>query len=189
MSRIRLQDTIGSFKAGEMMEKIIINKIKYTDAHALFEFEKTNQTFFELMVPPRDGEYYNYQHFKKIHQSLLNEQENGLSYFFLIRDLTDSIVGRINLVDINQEERIGHLGYRIGQDHVGKGIASQAVSLLIKEAKQLGINCIKAKTTSNNIASQKVMEKNHFTYLSADQCFFEMNGEQVYFVYYQWDGN
>ena len=66
------------------------------------------------------------------------------------------ILGRMNLVDSDHERGSAELGYRVGADAAGKGIASQALKLLLTEYIQpLGIREVQAKTTAENIASQK----------------------------------
>ncbi len=161
---------------------IFIEKLHVADEENLFNFEFENRTFFEEMVPTRGDEFYNPENFKKIHETLLEEQVNEDSYFYLIKDSERSIVGRINLVDIEKSDKIGYLGYRVGQAHTGKGIANKALKLLI-ETVTGKVKEIKAKTTTNNIASQRVLEKNGFERIESSEE-FEMNGQMLKFVYY-----
>lgn len=53
---------------------------------------------------------------------------------------------------------------------------------LTNEVKQ-----IKAQTTTNNIASQKILEKHGFKKINTRSEPFIMNGEEVSFVYYALD--
>ena len=163
---------------------IYIKKLHVTDAEDLLNFELENRTFFEEMVPTRGDEYYNPNNFKNILANLLEEQAIGTSHFYLIKDKDSSIVGRINLVDIDEAEKIGTLGYRVGKVHIGKGIANKALKLLIESVKNSDVKQINAQTTTNNIASQKVLEKNGFERLITSSEQFDMNGERVNFVYY-----
>ena len=165
---------------------IIIEKLQYADAENLFEFELENRDYFEEMVPSRGDDYYNFETFKKKHHALLDEQVQGLSYFYLIKNKNGLILGRINLVDIDKSQNLGHVGYRVGKVYTGKGIASKALKILIKTMSKQGIKQLLAKTTTNNIASQKVLEKNGFMHavISTDE--FKMNGQSLKFVYYMW---
>lgn len=165
---------------------ILIEKIKDTDAKSLHKFEIENRIFFEEMVPTRGDDYYKPEVFNLRHESLLNEQVNGISFFYLIKDENDSILGRINLVDIDASDKIGYLGYRVGQNHTGKGIAKIALKLLLETIGELDIKEIRAKTTTNNIASQKVLEQNGFGRKKTSDEEFEMNGQMVKFVNYTW---
>ncbi|MBM7542659.1 GNAT family N-acetyltransferase [Amphibacillus cookii] len=165
---------------------IRLEKLNQHDFEALFKFEQENKVFFEKMVPPRPDNYFVYDQFKKNNQALLAEQETGKSHFFLIKDQASAIHGRLNIVDIDLETQTGDLGYRIGESSVGKGVASQALALLLGRIDELPVIRLEAKTTSHNLASQRVLEKNGFTYQGADANDFEMNGERVNFVYYTW---
>ncbi len=87
------------------------------------------------------------------------------------------------MVDINQIERVAHVGFRVGEHHVGKGIANQALELLRIES---GIKKIYEKTTTN-IASQKVLENNGFKKVSISDDEIEMNGQKLKFIQYIWE--
>ena len=159
--------------------KISIKKLGETDFERLLTFELENRPFFETMVPSRGDDYYEYDKFILKNKALLEEQDRGISYFYLIKDEGGSILGRINLVDIDPVESIGSVGYRIGKVHTGKGIANHALKILLEKATELGVTHIKAMTTTDNIASQKVLEKNGFKKREASE-------EELEFIYYIW---
>jgi [ribosomal protein S5]-alanine N-acetyltransferase len=142
--------------------EIKIKKLQINDAEKLFQFEVINRNFFETMVPGRGDDYYLYENFLTFLKALLIEQEEGLSYFYLVNDHNGAILGRINLVDINKETGEGHVGYRVGEAFLKKGVASSALQLLLKESHELSVKTIYAKTTFNNIGSQKVLENSGF---------------------------
>ncbi|CAM3114670.1 GNAT family protein [Filibacter tadaridae] len=168
---------------------IYLEKLHSADAEELFTFERNNRTFFEEMVPTRGDEYYNFETFQRRHESLLNEQAKGSSRFYLIKDKNSLILGRMNLVDIDEIHGIGHLGYRVGQIHTGKGIANRALNLLVVKVKDEGrIKQIKAKTTSNNIASQRVLLKNDFEHVGTSDEVFSICNRELQFLYYNWTG-
>ncbi|WP_010191936.1 GNAT family N-acetyltransferase [Bacillus sp. m3-13] len=167
--------------------EITLEKLKQEDAVKLYEFELANRDFFESMVPSRGEEYYNLSHFHINHKALLKEQADGHSYFYLIKDKSGSILGRINLVDIDLSQKQGHVGYRVGKNYAGKGIANKALGLFLQICREKGIKQINAQTTTNNIGSQKILEKNEFKYISTSNEEFEMNGNILKFVYYKWE--
>lgn len=166
---------------------IFIEKLQVTDAEDLLNFDFENRTFFEEMVPTRGDEYYNPEIFIKRHETLVEEQVRGSSYFYLIKNKDGSILGRINLVDIDESDKIGYLGYRVGQAHTGKGIANKALKILVETVTNEKVKQIKAKTTTNNIASQRILEKNGFRRIDTNSEEFEMNGQRISFVYYNLD--
>ncbi|MEC1180508.1 GNAT family protein [Metasolibacillus meyeri] len=166
--------------------KITLGKLEYIDMKDLYEFELENRTYFEKTVPSRGDDYYHFETFKRKNEELLKEQMQELSYFYLIKNEGGQIVGRINLTDIDKNQHLGHLGYRVGEAYIGKGIANQALQLLLATIEDKGIQQIAAQTTTNNIASQKILEKNGFTYIRTSDEVFEMNGQSLKFVYYKW---
>ncbi|CAM4527440.1 GNAT family N-acetyltransferase [Paenibacillus xylanexedens] len=165
---------------------VVIERLKETDIESLYEFEVGNRTFFEEMVPSRGNDYYKPEVFKAKNESLLDEQAKGLSFFYLIKDENNSILGRINIVNIDDFNKIGFLGYRVGQIHTGKGVAKKALKLLLSTIVDLDIKEIKAKTTTNNIASQKVLEQNGFEHTETNDKEFELNGQMLKFINYRW---
>ena len=165
---------------------ITIEKLRESDDEKLFAFELENRAYFEEMVPSRGDEYYNFENFKEKNKALLDEQSKGLSYFYLIKNEDGLILGRINLVDIDKNQGMGHVGYRVGESYIGKGIANKSVNLLLTTINKQGIKEVLAKTTTDNIASQRVLEKNGFKHISTSDEAFEMNGESLRFVYYKW---
>lgn len=165
---------------------IYIELLTDKDAEELYRFEMDNRAFFEKMVPSRGEEYYHFATFKRILTELLKEQNEGISYFYLIRNADRAIVGRMNLVDIDKISQIGNIGYRVGESYIGKGIAQKALNLLLQRALKYNVNELHAKTTIQNIASQKVLEKNEFS----RKCMVEEEdeqGQQETFVHYIWN--
>ncbi|WP_019416226.1 GNAT family N-acetyltransferase [Paenisporosarcina sp. TG20] len=165
---------------------ISIVQLQDIDIEDLFEFELENRGFFEEMVPTRGDDYYILNTFRKKHEALLEEQTQGISYFYLIKDIRSSIIGRMNLVYIDENQKLGHIGYRVGQAHIGKGVANNALKLLLETMIVKDLKQIKAKTTTTNIASQKVLEKNGFKFIECSDEEFEMNGQKLKFIHYIW---
>jgi [ribosomal protein S5]-alanine N-acetyltransferase len=132
------------------------------DAESLFQFETENRAFFETMVPSRGDNYYLFEQFLKILKELLGEQTDRKSFFYLIKDESSKIIGRINLVDVDWNNKAVEIGYRIGEPFLKMGLATKALRLILKEADKMDIRTIYAKTTHNNIGSQKVLENNGF---------------------------
>lgn len=162
--------------------EISIYKLRENDTQELFIFEKNNRLFFEQMVPSRGEDYYKFETFQERHKELLAEQQEQKSIFYLIRDNMGNIVGRINLVDIDATNNSAEIGYRVGEEYGGNGIGAKALKLLLETEGT--IKKLKAKTTTHNIASQRVLERNGFKQVSISDEKFELNGQELSFVYY-----
>ncbi|MEI4802927.1 GNAT family N-acetyltransferase [Bacillus sp. NPDC077411] len=161
--------------------ELYLEKLRAEDVEELFVFECSNRAFFEKTVPSRGEDYYTFETFQKIFYELLQEQFECISYFHLIKNHEGTIVGRMNLVDIEKDKELGYLGYRIGETYAGRGIATKGVKLLLTEAANYHVTEIHAKTTPDNIASQKVLEKSNFSRSSIDE-----NVAQTDFIHYVW---
>lgn len=138
------------------------------EAESLFLFEKENKDYFERSVPPRPPTYFEYASFKNILEDLIAEQAEQKSFFYLLKDELGELVGRMNLVDIDWQRGTGDTGYRVGEVFTGKGVAMAGLNLMIKEAQIMGLTTLYAKTTLDNIASQKVLEKCEFKKIRID---------------------
>lgn len=136
------------------------------EAEPLFKFEKENKDYFERFVPPRPIAYFEFDSFKVILEGLLEEQTAKKSFFYLIKNDRGEIAGRMNLVEIDWQNKTGEIGYRVGETFIGKGIAAKGLALLVEEAEYMGLRSLNARTTLENKASQKVLEKNGFEKIS-----------------------
>lgn len=164
---------------------VSLSLLQEADAQELYEFEIENRRFFERMVPGRGDDYFVLETFIQRHRDLLHEQQSGKSLFYLIKDEYGRIAGRMNLIDIDKENGVAEIGFRIGEAQAGKGIGNDALQLLL--SLQLPVKQISAKTTTVNIASQKLLEKNGFIRIGSGDEEFEMNEQKMRFVHYVWE--
>ncbi|CAH0525137.1 GNAT family N-acetyltransferase [Vibrio hippocampi] len=159
-----------------------VHQLNQEHYKALFDFETRNKEWFELFVPPRPRAYQTLVGFSCASDALLREQDSGASYFY-VGYLGDTIIARANLTELSNG--VGSIGYRVCRNQTGKGYGSAALNYLIDVAKhKLGLKELNAKTTTNNIASMKVLEKQGFSETVRETNTFNMNGEEVSFVHY-----
>lgn len=161
------------------MADIIIKLLEQSDEEKLFKFEIENRDFFESMVSSRGDSYYDFNNFKTIVKELVEEQEKGLVYMYLIVDKCGEIIGRVNLVSIMRGDfNKAELGYRVAEKHQGKGYAIKAVKLILDEAaNKHKLHRIEAGTSSNNIGSQIVLIKNGFQFSGRYNKYIYHNGK------------
>ena len=128
-------------------------------ASALLAFERENRAFFAASVPDRGKEFFSA--FADRYAQLLAWQAEGTDRFLVLVAEGGEIVGRVNLVEI--ENGSAELGYRIAQKATGRGLASAAVhDVLETAAREYGLELVRAKVTADNVASRKVLERNGF---------------------------
>jgi [ribosomal protein S5]-alanine N-acetyltransferase len=149
------------------MSDIIINLLEESDAQGLFTFELKNRAFFERVGFPRGDNYYELNNFNAMIKELIEEQEKGLVYMYLIKNQNGMILGRINLYSIVRGSfNKAELGYRMGEEHQGKGYATSAVKLILDKAvNNHKLHRIEAGTSPDNIGSQIVLIKNGFQFV------------------------
>ena len=147
----------------------------------VYSFEKENREYFERSLPPRPAHYFDSEGFKEITRELLREQENHDVYMHLIRDAQGTMVGRINLSVLEDDRKTAELGYRIGENVTNLGYASEAVKLVLEKAfTTYGLHKIIAGTARDNLASQRVLLKNGFTFSKIIENDFQMHNEWIH---------
>jgi len=71
------------------------------------------------------------------------------------------VLGRFNLYRL--EDGTAELGYRVAQHVAGRGVATATVQELCRlAAAQYGLRTLRAETSHDNVASQKVLAKAGF---------------------------
>jgi ribosomal-protein-alanine N-acetyltransferase len=149
------------------VNNVSIKQLILDDANKLFDFEVENRSYFKTIGLSRSDAYYDRNSFQEILKSLLEEQEKGIHYMYLVMNVQNEIIGRVNLTDVvrgplNKAE----LGYRIHEKHQGKGVATAAVEQVLKQANLVHkLHRIEAGTSPHNIGSQIVLTKNGFHFV------------------------
>ena len=126
---------------------------------AVLAFELANRGYFAAFISDRGDEFF--EQFTEELNALLAEQEAGRCACYVLAGDDGSVVGRFNLYDIKDGTAV--LGYRVAQHVAGRGVATAAVRDLCRlAAAQHGLRTLKAATTHDNVASQKVLAKAGF---------------------------
>ena len=150
---------------GGGFEMISLELLSEGNSLDVYAFETENREYFERNLPPRPATYFDSEGFKEITRELLTEQRNRAVYMHLIRDSQGVMVGRINLSVLENDRKTAELGYRIGENVSNLGYASEAVKFVLEKAfTTYGFNRIIAGTARDNLASQRVLLKNGFTF-------------------------
>ena len=135
---------------------------------AVLAFELENRAYFARSVTDRGDEFF--ETFAERLRALLDEQDAGISCFFVLVERNGSIVGRFNLYDL--ENGAAEVGYRVAERVAGRGVATEALSNLCrKAADDHGLRTLTAGTSAANVASQRVLEKAGFA--STGTCFVD----------------
>ncbi|MFH8683363.1 GNAT family N-acetyltransferase [Streptomyces lydicus] len=136
-----------------------LKRLHADHAPAVLAFERANRAYFAASVPDRGDEFF--ARFADRYHALLAEQEAGICAFYLLVAADGSVLGRFNLVDI--EDRAAHLGYRVAQHATGRGVATANVRELCRlAAARHGLRTLRAAAARRNAASRKVLTKAGF---------------------------
>ncbi|MEO3761880.1 GNAT family N-acetyltransferase [Streptomyces sp. B5E4] len=128
-------------------------------ASAVLAFELANRAFFAAAVPDRGDAFFD--RFPDRFGALLAEQESGVCAFHVLVDEDGAVLGRFNLVDI--EDGTAELGYRVAEHATGRGLATATVrELCRRSATGYGLRTLRAATVQRNAASTKVLIKAGF---------------------------
>ena len=121
-------------------------QVKPDDWDIILDLRNTfYKMFYKQSKPISKNEHYEY---------LKSHDDDTNFHHWMIKN-DEQIVGYIRIL---QED----VGIMIKEEYQGKGIASRALELVIKEAKTLGISKLVALVKSENIQSRKIFEKNNF---------------------------
>ena len=128
-------------------------------APAVLAFELANRAFFAASISDRGDDFF--AQFTDGYSALLAEQEAGVCALYVLVAEDGSVLGRFNL--FNLKERSAELGYRVAEHVAGRGVATATVREMCRlAAVRHGLRSLRAATSHENVASQKVLAKAGF---------------------------
>src|SRR5262249_9248623 len=126
---------------------------------AVLAFERANRGYFAASISDRGDEFF--ENYPERHRALLVEQRAGKRAFYVLVGDDGAIIGRFNLVFVEEGGAEG--GYRGAQRVAGQGVATAGLGELCRLAASChGVGILRAATSSENVASQKVLLKAGF---------------------------
>jgi [ribosomal protein S5]-alanine N-acetyltransferase len=128
-------------------------------APAVLAFELANRTYFAASISDRGDDFFG--QFTDRYNASLAEQEAGICAFYVLVAEDGSVLGRFNLYDL--EDGTARLGYRVAERVASRGVATATVRELSRMATAMhGLHTLRAATSHDNAASQKVLTKAGF---------------------------
>ena len=119
-------------------------------AAAILAFEVANREYFALSITDRGDEFF--EEFSERYLTLLAEQKAGECVYYVLLDKVGTVVDGTAIV-----------GYRVAKKVAGRGVATSTLRTLCRlAAQQHGLRTLKAKTSNENVASRRVLEKAGF---------------------------
>jgi ribosomal-protein-alanine N-acetyltransferase len=118
-----------------------------------------NRSYFAASISDRGDDYFD--QFAELHSALLSEQAAGAGAYYVVVAENGSVLGRFNLYRFSGGT--AELGYRVAQHAAGRGLATATVRELCRlAAARHGLRTLRAATSLDNTASQKVLAKAGF---------------------------
>jgi ribosomal-protein-alanine N-acetyltransferase len=142
------------------MSTFHIRTLRRDDEDRLLQFERDNRIWFEAHIAPRGDAFYTPEGVRDHIEEYLHGYARATWHPCVIVDRTDAIVGRANLKNIDLATGMAEIGYRIAQQHAGRGLATDAVRYLTSLGRsQWGLKRLLAYVAVGNVASARVVEK------------------------------
>jgi [ribosomal protein S5]-alanine N-acetyltransferase len=136
-----------------------LRRLHSGDAPAVLAFELANRAYFAASISDRGDEFFD--QFADRFSALLAEQQAGISAFYVLAAEDGAVLGRFNLYDL--KDGTAELGYRVAQHVAGRGVATVTVRELCRlAAARHGLRTLRAATSLDNVASQRVLSKAGF---------------------------
>ena len=128
-------------------------------APAVLAFELASRSYFAEFISDRGDEFFD--QFPEQHSAQLAEQEAGAGAYYVLVAEDGSVLGRFNLYRFCGGT--AELGYRVAQHAAGRGLATATVRELCRlAAARHGLHTLRAATSHENAASQRVLIKAGF---------------------------
>jgi [ribosomal protein S5]-alanine N-acetyltransferase len=128
----------------------------------ILAFETANRGYFAGSISDRGDEFF--ENYAQRHHELLADQQAGKRASYVLVAADGAVVARFNLVFV--EEDVAEVGYRVAQRVAGRGVATSGLNELCRLAASAhGVKTLRAATSSENLASQKVLLKAGFVHI------------------------
>ncbi|WP_339533164.1 GNAT family N-acetyltransferase [Pseudomonas mucidolens] len=137
---------------------------QWDDVSELLAFELTNRAFFERWINARLDTYYSVDGVTRAIESAIQEANEDRAYQYLIRE-NGVLVGRINFSQVRRRYyHSASLGYRMGAEYTGRGVARHAVALGLQKAfGEHALKRVEATVRPENPGSLRVLQRSGFT--------------------------
>ena len=138
---------------------IILEQLNVKHAKRLFELTEQNRDYLKVWLPWLDSVSKAEDTLEFIHSVL--EQKHLLNYVIIYNG---NVCGIAGFHKMEQDRKIGLIGYWLSEDHSGKGIMSQAIKQIVELGfVKLKLNKIEIRCAEENVKSRLIPERLGFT--------------------------
>ncbi|WP_088008213.1 GNAT family N-acetyltransferase [Indiicoccus explosivorum] len=143
-------------------QKCYIRVMAPEDAEEMVELLLRNRDYWSIYEPRHQDSYFTVAvQRQKIREAQYQMRENREYSFGIYEHGTDRLIGHISLYSIKRLPFLNALaGYSVDERVAGKGIATEALQLLLDFGfEQLNLHRIEAYVSPDNLGSIRVLEK------------------------------
>ena len=157
------------------------------DAPVLAELQRVNRDYLAPWEPLRADGYFTEAGQRAAIEQALTEHEQGRNLPCVILDEGTGIVGRITLNGIVRGAfQSCSVGYWVSHAVTGRGVATAALREIIGVAfGELGLHRIQGETLPDNLASQRVLQRNGFARIGMAPAYLKIAGRWQDCILYQ----
>lgn len=115
-----------------------------------------------------------------IHSNDTKKEDDITKIWSIRKGKYENLCGMVGVYRHNKKTNIAEIGYWVGKEYWGHGVASDSVSALLDYVKSVfGVHRFIAHTFVENPASGRVLEKNNFTKVKVVENYLQKDGENI----------
>ncbi len=142
-------------------KQVGLRRLRFSDIRNIYEHINDKQIARWTVAVPYPYKADDAEEFIRLTSKMI--RQNKRRTFGIIYKETDNLIGIVDLFKINWTDRNGEIGYWVGRKFWNRGIATEAIYLMLKYAfRKLKLHRIYARVFESNIASARALEKNGF---------------------------
>jgi [ribosomal protein S5]-alanine N-acetyltransferase len=161
-----------------MIEQVELRPARVEDAEALASLYAAQRGFLAPFDPVRPDAFYTVQGQRMELEQAVAQSRADLRHRFVIV-VEGTIVGTLGISNVVRGQfQSANLGYFVAQEMNGRGVATRAVGVAAEWAfGRLGLHRLEAGTLVDNLASQRVLEKNGFDRIGLARRYLRIAGD------------
>ncbi|MGY1621452.1 GNAT family N-acetyltransferase [Geodermatophilus sp. SYSU D00965] len=157
---------------------VTVRTLTEDDVPALTGLLGANRVFLAPTSPDRPDEYFTEDFQRHEVARLLEQHAQGTAIPGVVL-LDGELVGRVTVSNVVRGPlQSGNLGYWVAEEAGGRGVATAAAAAMVGIAfGEAGLHRLEAGTLVDNLASQRVLERNGFERIGLARRYLRIAGE------------
>ena len=138
-------------------ERLVLRKMEQSDYRGVFEYASNPEVTRYLLWSPHENVYFTKAYLKEVQKHY--KKQNFFDWGITLKG-ENKVIGTCGFSSFNIQNNTGEIGYVLGSEYWGRGIAAEASAAVIDFGfKVLRLHRIEAKLMTENSASKRVLEK------------------------------